>query len=140
MPGARAAVQHLRPHVAIALDVTFGSHPGAEDDHFPLDGGPTVMVGPNCHPGLARLLREVAAAEGIPCAVEVSGGSSGTDAWVMQVAAGGALAGVVSVPLRYMHTPVEVVSLSDVRLAGRLVAQAVHRLEEGMIERWISGS
>lgn len=138
MPGARAAAQAIRPHVAIALDVTFGSHHGAGDDHFPLDGGPTIMVGPNCHPGLVRFLREVASAEGIPHAMEVSGGSSGTDAWVMQVAAEGSVTGVVSIPLRYMHTPVEVVSLSDIRLAGRLVAAAVARLEEGMVRGWTS--
>lgn len=138
LPGASAATYAVAPDVVLAVDVTFGHHGGDTDDQFALDGGPTVMVGPNCHPGLARFMRRVAEAAGIPCAVEVAPEHSGTDAWAMQTARGGAVAGVLSIPLRYMHNPVETVSLEDIRRTGQLLARVVAGLDEGMVSGWIS--
>lgn len=138
IPGAVTAGYGVAPDVAIAVDVTFGQHPGATDDAFALDGGPTVMVGPNVHAGLAKWMRQVAQAAGIPHVVEVAPESSGTDAWAMQTARAGALTGVISIPIRYMHTPVETVSLSDIEHAGRLLARLIAALDEGMVARWIS--
>lgn len=138
--GASTAAYGIAAPVVIAVDVTFGQHADHEEDHFPLDGGPTVMVGPNCHPGLARWLRDLARVAGIPHAVEVAPEHSGTDAWALQTAGAGAVAGVISIPLRYMHNPVETVSLADIAHAGRLLARVVAELDEGMVARWISHS
>lgn len=139
MVGARTAAYDLQPDVAIAVDVAFGVSPGADDDtHFPLEGGPTIMVGPNCHRGLFRYMRETADRLGIPYGVEVNGGRSGTDAWAMQVAGRGSVSGVLSVPIRYMHNPAETISLADVRQTGRLLAHVLHGIEGGLVAAWTS--
>ncbi|MCG0238116.1 MAG: M20/M25/M40 family metallo-hydrolase [Firmicutes bacterium] len=139
LPGAATAPVALGADVVIAVDVTFGEHHGAKEDHFPLDGGPTILVGPNAHPALARLMREVARREGIPHQVEVAADSSGTDAWAMQVAGDGALSGVISIPLRYMHNPTEVVSLEDIRQAGLLLARVVAAIDRAWLEEALAG-
>ncbi len=139
-PGATTAAYQVAPEVVLAVDVTFGAHTGAEADAFPLDGGPTVMIGPDCHRGLAKFIRQVAREAEIPHAIEVSGEASGTDVWAMQVARGGAVSGVLSIPLRYMHNPVETVSLEDICRTGRLLARVVAALDEGMVTRWICNS
>ncbi len=135
-PGAVTAAFDLRPNVAIAVDVTFGSYPGQNDPTttFPLGGGPAIGVGPNGHPKLVKLLRETAAEAGLPCSLEVMPGHTGTDAWGMQTARGGVPTAILSVPLRYMHTPVETVSLDDIKSAGRLLALAVRRLDWTFVE------
>lgn len=134
MPGAVTATFAVKPDIALAVDVTFAKHPGSEEDSFPLGGGPTIGVGPNCSPKLAKLLREIAEEVGIDYAVEVLPGHSGTDAWGMQVVRGGVATGVLSIPLRYMHTPVETVDLADIRAAGRLLAHLVSRVDARLVE------
>lgn len=135
-PGAVTAAWTLRPAVAITVDVTFGAHPDATADSFPLDGGPTVLMGPNANPGLARYMRAAAAEQGIPVRVEVAPEHSGTDAWGLQVQQTGAAAGVLSIPLRYMHTPVETVALEDIRRTGRLLAAVVAGMDERLVAEW----
>jgi len=134
LPGAIAATFAIEPDIAIAVDVTFAKHPGSEEDSFPLGEGPTIGVGPNCTPRLTRLLREIAEDLGIGYALEVLPGNSGTDAWGMQVVRGGVATGIVSIPLRYMHTPVETVDLADIRAAGRLLAHLVSRVDAALVE------
>lgn len=134
MPGATAATFALEPDVVIAVDVTFAQHPGSEKDSFPLGEGPTIGVGPNCTRKLARLIREVARELSIPHRLEVMEGPSGTDAWAMQVVRGGAATGIISIPVRYMHTPVELASLSDIQNAGRLLAHVVARVDAALVE------
>lgn len=132
--GARTAAFGTAPDVAIAVDVTFGSHPGSEHDSFPLAGGPTVLVGSSVHPRIARLMRDVCRQEEILHAVEVIYAGSGTDADAMQVAGAGAATGIISVPIRYMHTPVETLSLADVRAAAHLLAGCVARIDAAFVE------
>lgn len=138
LSGAATAPAGVGAEVAIAVDVTFGEHHGAKEDHFPLGGGPTVLVGPNAHPALSRLIREVARKTGISHQVEVEPANSGTDAWAMQVAGNGAISGVISIPLRYMHNPIEVVSLDDIRQAGRLLAHVVAAIDRAWLEATLS--
>jgi len=137
-PGANASAFGVKPDAAVAVDVTFGSFPGGGKADptavFPLGSGPTVGVGPNCHPRLADLLRETAAAHDIPFSVEVLPGHSGTDAWAAQTVRGGIATATLSVPLRYMHTPVETVSVDDMVNTGRLLARAVARIDRHFIE------
>lgn len=135
-PGAATTTWALKPDVGIAVDVTFAEHHGSTEDSFPLGGGVTIAVGPNATPGLTRLMRQVAAEEGISYHLEVLPGNSGTDAWGMQTVRGGIATGIISIPIRYMHTPVETVDLGDIRAAGRLLARLVGRIDSAFLEEF----
>jgi tetrahedral aminopeptidase len=134
LPGAVTSTFAIKPDIGIAVDVTFAKHPGCEEDAFPLGEGPTIGVGPNCSPKLVKLMRAVAKDLGIRYELEVMPGASGTDAWGMQVVRGGVATGVLSIPIRYMHTPVETVDLADIRAAGRLLAHLVARVDAAVVE------
>jgi endoglucanase len=90
--------------------------------------GPALGWGPNVHPALFNAFKQVAESQEIPFSVEVMPGHSGTDAIGMQVTAQGFPTMVVSIPLRYMHTPVEMVSMKDIRRTGRLLAEFIAQL------------
>jgi endoglucanase len=133
--GARTAAFVLEPAVAIAVDVTHatdvrGADPEDEGDHK-LGGGPAIMRGPSMHPRIFELLHETAEAEGIPFTVEVSRGHTNTDADAVYLSRVGVATGLVSIPLRYMHTPVEVVDLDDVEAVIRLLVAFARGLEPG---------
>ena len=128
--GARTSAFQLRPQIAVAVDVTWGKSPGAPDHlTFPLDKGPTLGWGPNIHPGLHRSIKKTAEQIEVPFAVEVMPRHSGTDAFSIQVAAEGIPTMVVSIPLRYMHTPVEVVALKDIQRTARLLSEFITQLD-----------
>jgi putative aminopeptidase FrvX len=84
------------------------------------------------HPAVFELLYETAEAEGIDVSVEVSRGHTNTDADAMYLSRVGVATGLVSIPLRYMHTPVEVVDLADVENVIRLLVAFARRLEPGI--------
>jgi endoglucanase len=127
--GAFNTAFELHPDVAIAMDVTFAKGPGAADYRaFPLDGGPTLGWGPDMHPALHRRFKDLAERLDMPHAVELAPIYSGTDAMAMQIVAEGIPSMVVSIPLRYMHTPVELISLHDISRAGHLLAQFIREL------------
>jgi endoglucanase len=128
--GARTAAYHIRPDVAIALDVTFAPQPGVDNDSTcELGGGPGIGVGPNFHPGLYKKLREVADKNEIKLQDDVIPGASGTDAWAIQVALEGVPTALLEVPLRNMHSPVETIDLKDIERAGRLMALFIAGLD-----------
>lgn len=93
-----------------------------------LGGGPALNRGSTMSPRVFELLAEAAEAEGIPFSIEVSTGHTHTDADAAYVSRTGPPTGLVSIPLRYMHTPTELVSLDDVDRAARLVAAFAQRL------------
>jgi endoglucanase len=133
--GARTAAFALEPAVAIAVDVTHatdvrGGDPEEEGDHR-LGGGPALMRGPSMHPRIFELLHETAEAEGISFSVEISRGHTNTDADAVYLSRVGVATAVVSIPLRYMHTPVETVDLDDVEATVRLLVAFARRLEPG---------
>jgi endoglucanase len=133
--GARAAAFELQPAVAIAVDVTWatdvrGGDPEDEGEHS-LGGGAALMRGPSMHPGVFELLYETAAQEKIPCSIEISRGHTNTDADAIYLSRVGVATGVVSVPLRYMHTPVETVQLDDIEAVVQLLVAFARRLEPG---------
>jgi endoglucanase len=128
--GAKTSSFQLRPDLAIAVDVTWGKSPGTPDHKtFPLGKGPTLGWGPNIHPGLHRSFKQIAEQLEIPHAVEVMPNNSGTDAFAMQVATEGIPTMVITIPLRYMHTPVEVVALKDIERTAHLVSEFVAHLD-----------
>jgi endoglucanase len=134
--GSRTAAFELEPTVAIAVDVTYatdarGWDPDEEGEHK-LGSGPALGRGPSLHPRIFDLLRETADAEGIPFTVEVSRGHTNTDADAMYLSRVGVATGLASIPLRYMHTPIETVELDDVEATIRLLVAFARRLEPGV--------
>lgn len=133
--GAMTSAYELRPSLAVAIDVTFAKSPGANDyKTFPMGKGPTLGLGPNIHPRLHRQFKELADQLEIPYTVEVMPHHSGTDAYALQVVAEGIPSMVISIPLRYMHTPVEMIMLKDIQRAGRLLAEFITHLTPETME------
>jgi putative aminopeptidase FrvX len=133
--GAFTSAYHLRPTLAVAIDVTFGTSPGSPSHlTFPIGDGITLGWGPNVHPALHRAFKELAERLEIPYKLEALPRHSGTDAYALQVAAEGIPTMVVSIPLRYMHTPVEMVSIADIRRAGRLLAEFAASLQPDFMD------
>ena len=130
--GARTAAFVLEPAVAIAVDVTWASDvPGGDPKDYgeqKLGDGAAILRGPGVAPGLFEALLETAEAEGIPHCVEVSTGRSHTDADAVYVSRAGVPTGVVSIPLRHMHTPGEICDLADVEACVELIAAFARRL------------
>ena len=128
--GASTSAFHLHPELAVAVDVTFAKGPGTNHwDSFELGNGPTFGHGPNIHPYLFKRFKELAEQLEIPYATEIMPKSSDTDGMAIQVTAEGIPNFVLSIPIRYMHTPVELVALKDIQRAGRLLAEFVSGLE-----------
>ncbi len=133
--GAYTAGFELEPSIAIAIDVTFASGPGLpEHKTFPPGKGPANGWGPNIHPRIHSALEEAAKRVEIPLAREVLPTHSGTDAFALQIASEGIPTGLISIPLKYMHTPVEVVSFKDVRRTGRLLAEFIGGLNADFMD------
>ena len=134
--GSTTSAFELQPSVAVAMDVTFGKGPGASDwETFPIGKGPTLSLGPNIHPFLYQRFKELADRLEIPYLVEPIPGNSGTDAVALQWAAEGIPTMLVEIPMRYMHTPVELAALKDIQRAGRLLAEFAASLEADFIEK-----
>jgi endoglucanase len=136
--GAGTSAFGLRPTIVLVVDVTWAKGPGASDwSTFPLGKGPTVVMGPNIHPALHKHMKDLAEKLEIPCALEFTPRHSGTDGYATQVAADGIPTLVMGLPLRYMHTPVEVVAIKDIQRTGRLLAEFIAGLEPDFMDRII---
>ena len=134
--GAYTSAFQLRPSLAVVVDTTWAKGPGSDDwNTFPLAKGPTLMWGPNIHPKLHKAFKDIAEKLEIPHAVEITGRSSGTDAFATQVVAEGIPTMAIGIPIRYMHTPVEVVSLKDIRRTGRLLTEFILSLTEDFMSK-----
>jgi endoglucanase len=128
--GAATSAFQLRPELAIAVDVTFAKGPGANSwETFELGKGPTFGHGPNIHPYLFKQFKELAERLEIPYATEIMPKSSDTDGMAIQITSEGIPTFVLSIPVRNMHTPVEMVALKDIQRAGRLLAEFIAGLE-----------
>ena len=118
------------PDAAIAIDVTFARGAGLVDQSMPdLNSGPVIDIGPNVHPSMFKALQQAADALEMSVSTSIHSGSSGTDAFGIQIARAGVPTGLISIPLRYMHTLVETINSKDVERAGRLLAEFVARLD-----------
>ncbi len=133
--GSRTSAFAHEPDVAIVVDLTFATdQPGIELGSItkhPLESGPVIARGTSLHPLVFEQLYEAAEAEGIPFTLESLGKGTGTDADAIHLSRAGVPTGLVSIPCRYMHSPVEMVSLDDVDAASRLIAAFARRLEPG---------
>ncbi len=139
--GARAMAYGLQPDLAVVVDVTHATDvPGVEvgelGDHG-LGSGPAVTRGAVVSRPLNDLLAAAAEAEGIDTTVEVAGGATHTDADSVHLSRTGVPTAIVSIPLRYMHSPVELVDLEDVENVIRLITAMALRLEaDQAFSRW----
>lgn len=124
--GAIAAAYNIAPDYAVAVDVTFAKSPDCgEDNCFPLGDGPIIGVGPNIANWMFRRMKQKAEEHQIPHGVEVMAGSTGTNGWDIQILREGIATAILSIPLRYMHTPIEVIDQRDVEQCARLLAAFV---------------
>ncbi len=130
--GARTTAYSLRPDIAIVVDVTWATdQPGVNETelgshHF--GSGAVLTRGSTLDPTLFELLHAAGEAEEIPFTVSATARYTGTDADAFHISRGGIPTAVVSVPLRYMHSPVEMVQLDDVEACAKLIAAFAQRL------------
>ncbi len=128
--GAFTSPFDIRPDMAIVIDVCFAKGQGSSDwRSLPFGGGVGLGYGPNIHPALYKAFEKTAKALEIPYHKDLMPSMSGTDAMGVQIVAEGIPCAVLGIPLRYMHTPVETVSLKDIRRAGRLMAEFIADLK-----------
>ena len=136
--GGKTAPFDLKPDIAVAIDVTHAASPLAKGwETKTLGGGPVIGLGMNIHPALHDILCEICEEERIPYEEGFSPGMSGTDAVPMQIVRSGFPTVLISIPLRYMHTANELVSLKDIQNVGRLITAFVRRLDENTMDRLV---
>ena len=124
--GAITGVQSICPDYCIAVDVTHGETPDSPKGKcFSIGGGPAIGVGPNMNRRMTQRLIDLAKAEAIDYQLEVMSGHTGTNAWPVQICNEGIATAVLSVPLKYMHTPIEVISRRDLESTAKLLAAFV---------------
>jgi endoglucanase len=137
--GAQTSGFDLRPTLAVVVDVNFASGPGSPaHETYPMDKGPTFDFGPTTHQKLYESFEKLAKQHEIPYQRCVYPRSSGTDAERLQLVAEGIPTMIVGIPIRYMHTPVEMVQVKDIQRAARLLAVFIEQLDETFLDslRW----
>ena len=127
--GAVVGTWAVAPDFCVAVDVTHGKTPdGPADKTFALGGGPAIGVGPNMTRWMTQRMIAKAREHSIPYQLEIMSGHTGTNGWEMQISREGLATSVLSLPLKYMHTPVETLSLADMEGVAQLLAAFVEHL------------
>lgn len=125
--GATTSAYGINPHVGIGVDVTFSTDCPTIDKNqegdISLGGGPVICRGPNINPNVAEQLRTAAERSAIEVQYQAFGRGTGTDANAMQLSRAGVATGLVSIPNRYMHSAVEMISLDDLDACADLLAE-----------------
>ena len=138
--GAQVAAQGIKPDVSIAVDVGHATdHPDADNrkfGRFTLSGGPVIARGPNINPVVYDQMVEAAESLGIPYQIGAESRPTGTDARAIQMAHSGVACGLLSIPLRYMHTPGEVVDLAVVEQSVQLLVEFACRVKKKQSYSW----
>lgn len=121
--GATVGTWAVQPDFCVAVDVTHGKTPdGPADKAFAIGGGPAIGVGPNMTRWMTDRMLAKAKERQIPYQLEVMSGHTGTNGWEMQISREGVATSVLSLPLKYMHSPIEVLSLADMEQVAALLA------------------
>ena len=134
--GAKTAANLINPDISISIDVCHGVTPDNSKDAFDCGSGVVISKGPNIHPALGKRLIDIASSNEIPFEIDVDGGYTGTNAWAVQVAANGIATALLSLPLKYMHNPVETMKLSDLEATSKLLVKFLEGLDEDW-EGWL---
>jgi len=131
--GAKTSSFGIDPHVGVAVDVTHATDcptiEKKEQGDVKLGHGPVIARGPNMNPKVVRQLIEAADDNEISYQLAAEGRATGTDANAIQVNRSGVAAGLISIPNRYMHSPVEMISLDDIDRTADLLARFAERLD-----------
>jgi endoglucanase len=136
--GASTSARAAGPTLALVIDTTYGrAHGEAEHLTFRLGGGPSNGWGPAAHPAIHERLRRAAEQLDVRLTLEPMPVYSESDADVVQLVGAGIPTGCLFIPVRYMHSPVEVVDLEDVRTTAALVTEFVRGLDEATEESWM---
>ncbi|MCX7615032.1 MAG: M20/M25/M40 family metallo-hydrolase [Clostridiales bacterium] len=132
--GAITGTYSNRPDFAIVVDATHAKTPDAPaNETFPAGSGVMIGMGPNLNRNFTKELIRIAKEKNIPHDFEVMEGSTGTNAWAMQIVADGIPCALVSIPLKYMHTPVETVKMSDIKAVSDLIYEFVISCDGGAL-------
>lgn len=138
--GATVSSYGVNPTFAVAVDVGHATdHPDCDKRKYgatKLGAGPIICRGPNINPIVFNKLVEAAAAESIPYQLEGDPRPTGTDARAIQTTRAGVATGLVSIPLRYMHTPSELADLEDIENCIRLLVAFTKTLKQGETGKW----
>ncbi|MFA7636324.1 MAG: M20/M25/M40 family metallo-hydrolase [Monoglobales bacterium] len=130
--GAKIAAERLSPDLAIIVDVTHGDTPdGDKSKTCVLGKGPAVCLGPNLNRKYTSVLRKTLEENNIEYQTELETGDTGTNAWDIQVSSCGIPCVLISVPLRYMHTTIETVSLADIKSSAKGIAEFIKNVFGG---------
>ncbi len=133
--GAEVSTYSIDPHIGIAVDVGFGRTPELKkSDSLELGKGPGITLGGNIHPELRKHLVKIAKEYNIPFQTEVDPGPTGTDGSIIQITRAGVPTLVLSIPLKYMHTSVELLDMKDVSHTAKLLAQFIASINEANLE------
>ncbi|MGE5577463.1 MAG: M42 family metallopeptidase [Syntrophothermus sp.] len=133
--GAITSTFGVAPDLAVVIDVTYGDSPGVpEQKAMPLGKGPAIGVGVAIHPAVYKRLVTTAKEYGIAHQIEPYPSPRGTDAFAVQVSQAGVPTGIVSIPLRNMHTPVETLTVADIKASARLLAHFITGLDAEFVE------
>jgi putative aminopeptidase FrvX len=134
--GATTSAYQIQPDIGIAIEVGHASdYPEVDKKRvgeYKIGGGPILARGANINPQVYDLLVKASKKEKIPLQILGAPRATGTDANVIQLSRKGVATGLVSIPLRYMHTPAEVLSLKDLDSACRLLVTFLYELKEGL--------
>ncbi|MDQ2086786.1 M42 family metallopeptidase [Herbivorax sp. ANBcel31] len=126
--GAKTAAYQIKPDLAIAVDVTLtGDTPNARPMEVKLGKGPAIKIKDRsiiCHPKVRKLLEQSAKRINIPYQFEILE-SGGNDSGAIHISAGGVPSGAISIPCRYVHSPVEMASLTDIENAAKLLVESL---------------
>jgi len=130
--GAKTSAHGIDPHAGIAVDVSHATdHPDCDPKkhgYTTLDGGPIISRGANTNPVIFKQLVKAAKAKKMPYQIDAEPRATGTDANAMQLTRAGVATGLIGVPNRYMHSPVEMVSLNDAQHCAELLAEWILEL------------
>ena len=127
--GAMTGAWNIAPDYAVVVDVTHAKTPDAKDVTTDLGKGAAIGIGPNMNRAMTKRLFELAAAREIPCQPEVCPGRSGTNAEEIQVSRAGVATALISLPIKYMHPPLETALTADMESVRRLIVAYVAEME-----------
>jgi len=131
--GAKTSAYEIFPDIGIAIDVTFATDfptmNKKKTGDIKIGNGPVIARGPNINTKIFNLLLEIAKKENIPYQIEAISKATGTDANAIQLTKSGIATGLVSIPLRYMHTPVEIISLRDLENTSKLLKSFILKVD-----------
>ncbi len=132
--GAKTAAYAVNPDISISVDVCHGITPDNSENAFECGSGCIISLGPNIHPKLGKRLIKIADRYNIPFDIDVDGGYTGTNAWAVQTARCGIATALLSIPLKYMHNPVETARLSDIEATSDLIVRFIENSDENAEE------